>query len=363
MDNTVVVKIFHDDCIANKLTLLGPDINASDYRFVPVDRRTIRYGLGALKGTGELAVNAILKAREAGGPFRDLFDFCERVDKRQVNRRTIEALIRAGAFDALDDHRARLLASVDIAIEAAEQAERNALQVSLFDVFEGEDAEQHKPRYCEVPRWTERQKLAEEKLSFGLFFSGHPFNEMRQEVSRFARRPLSSLEPKKETQWVAGLVMDVRTRITPRGKIGIVLIDDGTAAMEVSLFNETFVAERDKIRTDEVLIVEGKVQRDEFAGEGKLRVVADHLLTLAEARGRFARCLRLSLDGQASAQRLHALLAAYMPGNCSVRLSYRNADAVCELAFGEACRVRLENELLTSLSDWLHSDNVRIEYG
>ncbi|MDR2614236.1 MAG: DNA polymerase III subunit alpha, partial [Candidatus Accumulibacter sp.] len=365
MDNTDAVKVFYDDCLFNGLTVLGPDVNASDYRFVPVDRQTIRYGLGAVKGTGEQAVNAILKVREAGGPFRDLFDFCGRVDKRLVNRRTVEALIRAGAFDTLDDHRARLLASVGVAIEAAEQAERNAMQVSLFD---GAEAEEHKPRYCEVPRWKERQKLAEEKLSLGFFFSGHPFDEVREEVSRFARRPLSSLEPKKETQWIAGLVIDVRTRLTSRGKMAFVQLDDGTAALEVSVFNETFVAERDKIHEDEVLVVEGKVQRDDFVGEGKVRIVADHLLTLAEARGRFARCLRLSLDGQAggaasAARRLHALLASYMPGNCPVRLFYRNAEAACELAFGEACRVRLENELLTSLSEWLHSENVRVEYG
>ena len=135
--------------------------------------------------------------------------------------------------------------------------------------------------------------------------------------------------------------------------------------MEISVFNETFEAERDKIRDDEVLVIEGKVQRDDFAGEGKVRVVAERLLTLAEARGRFARCLRLSLNGDtsaASARRLQALLAPYTPGNCPVRLVYRNAQASCELALGDACRVRLENDLLTALGDWLHSENVRIEY-
>ncbi|MDR2452825.1 MAG: DNA polymerase III subunit alpha [Candidatus Accumulibacter sp.] len=369
MDKTDDVKVFYDDCLANRLTVLGPDVNASEYRFVPIDRQTIRYGLGAVKGTGEQAVAVILGAREAGGPFRDLFDFCARVDKRQVNRRTIEALIRAGAFDSVDDHRARLLASVGIAIEAAEQAERNALQASLFDVFAGTAAEAHQPRYHEVPRWTKRQRLTEEKLSLGFFFSGHPFDEVRSEVSRFARRTLSSLEPRKEAQVIAGLVTGVRTKITSRGKMAFVQLDDGTTSLEVSVFNEIFEAERGKIHADEVLIVEGKVQRDDFAGEGRVRIIADRLLTLAEARGRFARCLRLSLNGQigagaqAAAQRLRSLLAPYTPGNCPVRLSYRNARASCELALGDACRVRLENDLLTALSDWLHDENVRIEYG
>ena len=369
MDNTDTVKIFYDDCLFNKLTVLGPDVNESDYRFVPVDRQTIRYGLGAVKGTGEQAVNAILKARAEGGPFKDLFDFCLRVDKRMVNRRTIEALIRAGAFDALDDHRARLIASVGVAIEAAEQAERNAMQVSLFDVFDSAAQAEHGPQYIEVPRWKEREKLREEKIALGFFFSGHPFNEVKQEVMRFVRRPLSSLEPKKEPQTLAGLVVGVRTKITSRGKMAFIQLDDGTTSLEVSAFNEIFEQDRAKIREDEVLIVEGKVQRDDFAGEGKVRVVAERLLSLADARGRFARQLRISLNGQASGvnahgavQRLQTLLAPYTPGNCPVRLAYRNADAMCELMLGDSRRVRLEDDLLVALGDWLSSENVKIEY-
>lgn len=370
MDNTDTVKIFYDDALLNNLTVLGPDVNASDYRFVPIDRKTIRYGLGAVKGTGEQAVNVILKARESGGPFKDLFDFCERVDKRMVNRRTIEALIRAGAFDVIDDHRARLMASVGIAIEAAEQAERNAMQVSLFDVFDGAAAEEHKLQYVEVPRWKERDKLREEKIAIGFFLSGHPYNEVKGEVCRFARRPLASLEPKKEPQFLAGLVVGVRTKITSRGKMAFVQLDDGSSSLEVSVFNETYEAERSKIQEDEVLIVEGKVQKDDFAGEGKIRVVAERLLTLAEARGRFAKHLRISINGQASgdkavgaARHLQELLAPYVPGNCPIRVTYKNEVASCELLFGDQHRVRLEDTLLNTLADWLSEKNVQIEYG
>jgi DNA polymerase III subunit alpha len=371
MDNTDTVKIFYDDALFNKLKMLGPDVNASEYRFAPVDRGTIRYGLGAVKGTGEQAVNVILKARQEGGPFKDLFDFCRRADKRMVNRRTIEALIRAGAFDALDDHRARLMASVSIALEAAEQSERNAMQVSLFDMFDsdGKPSEEHGPQYVEVPRWSEKQKLTEEKLALGFFFSGHPFHGVKAEVSRFARKPLAALEPRKEPQFLAGLVVGVRTKITSRGKMAFVQLDDGTSSLEVSVFNEVFEAERAKIKDDEVLIIEGKVQRDDFAGEGKVRVIAERLLTLPEARGRFAKHLRLSLNGQASGanapsavHRLRTLLAPYMPGNCPVRLAYRNADATCELNLGDRARVRLEDDLLASLSEWLSADNVNVDY-
>ncbi|MFZ2852513.1 MAG: DNA polymerase III subunit alpha [Rhodocyclaceae bacterium] len=370
MDNTDSVKIFYDDAIYNKLKILGPDVNASEYRFAPVDRSTIRYGLGAVKGTGEQAVNVILKARAEGGPFKDLFDFTRRADKRMVNRRTVEALIRAGAFDSLDDHRARLIASVGIAMDAAEQAERNAMQVSLFDVFAGDGAgDEHGPQYVEVPRWKEKQKLTEEKLALGFFFSGHPFHGVKAEVSRFARKPLASLEARKEPQFLAGLVVGVRTKFTTRGKMAFVQIDDGSTTLEVSVFNELFEAERAKLRDDEVLIIEGKVQRDDFAGEGKVRVIAERLLTLAEARGRFAKHLRLSLNGVASGSnaaaavhRLRSVLAPYTPGNCPVRLAYRNATAICELTFGESARVRLEDDLLLALGEWLGSENVNVDY-
>jgi DNA polymerase-3 subunit alpha len=289
-----------------------------------------------------------------------------------VNRRSIEALIRAGAFDSLDDHRARLLASVGIAIEAAEQAERNAMQVSLFDLLEAggdEDGRAHGPRYVEVPRWSERQRLNEEKIALGFYFSGHPFHELQAEVSRFARKPLAALEARKEPQFLAGLVVGVRSKFTARGKMAFIQLDDGSTSLEVSVFSELLDAERAKIREDEVLIVEGKVQRDDFAGEGRLKVVAERLLTLAEARGRFARHLRLTLNGQASggnaraaAQRLRSLLAPYTPGNCPVRLAYHNGEATCELAFGEASRVRLEDDLLTTLRAWLSTENVSVDY-
>ncbi len=371
MDNTDTVKIFYEDTVKNRITVLPPDVNESDYRFVPVDAKTVRYGLGAVKGTGQQAVECILEARKAGGPFADLFDFCQRVDKRLVNRRTIEALIRAGAFDAIDakhggePHRARLLASVGIAMEWAEQAERNAMQAGLFDM--GGAAEEHAPQYVEVPRWNEKQRLMEEKTALGFFFSGHPFTAVGGEVRRFVRRTLDKLEPARDLQLMAGLVTATRTKLTTRGKVAFVTLDDGTAQQEIAVYNEVLEAEKGKIREDEVLIVEGKVSKDDFAGEGKVRVTAERIMTLADARGRFARELRVSLNGQASrdraaAQRLKTLLSAYTPGVCPVRLAYRNGEAQCELALGDSARVRLEDELLAALGEWLSADAVEIRY-
>ena len=241
MDNTDTVKIFFDDARANGLTILPPDVNASEYRFVPVSRSEVRYGLGAIKGTGEQAVNMILDSRFRDGPFKDLFDFCARVDKRLVNRRTIEALVRAGAFDTLDPKRdrAELLASVGIAMEAAEQAAANAHQGGLFDI--GGVAETVRPDYVKAKPWTERQRLLEEKQAVGFFLSGHPFNEVRPEVSRFVRRKLADIEPGKDLVLLAGMVVGTRTQMTRRGKMAFVMLDDGSASLEVSVFNLSLI--------------------------------------------------------------------------------------------------------------------------
>ena len=192
-DDTDKVKQFYEDTSVSGLTVLPPDINRGDYRFVPLDTKTITYGLGSIKGTGESAIGAIVGAREKNGPFKDLFDLCERVDKRIVNRRVIEALIRGGAFDAIDDHRARLLASVGIALGAAEQAERNAQQVSLFG---GADAAEHaRPPLVEAPRWDQRTQLKEEKVALGYYLSGHPYEAYREEIGQFVRLTLDRLQP------------------------------------------------------------------------------------------------------------------------------------------------------------------------
>lgn len=368
MDNTDSVKIFYEDAVgpANKLKMLGPDVNASNYRFEPVDRSTIRYGLGAVKGTGEQAVNVILKAREEGGPFKDLFDFCKRCDKRMVNRRTTEALIKAGAFDGIAPKvagsevpdRYRLLASVGVAMEFADQAERNAMQTSLFDI--GNVAEEHAPQYLTVKPWDEKEKLMQEKTALGFFFSGHPYNTCKKELSRFIRRPLNRLEPAKETTALAGVVVGVRTQMTRRGKMLFVQLDDGTGMIEVTVFNELFEAERAKIVTDEVLIIEGRVRYDEFSGSNS--VTADKLMTLGEARARFAKHLQLRMGAAADARKLKSLLQPFVPGTAQVRIRYRNKDAECELVLGEKFRVRLDDLLLEALTGWLQPENVEIIY-
>jgi DNA polymerase III subunit alpha len=359
MDDTDKVRLFHEDGVSNGLTILPPDINASEYRFVPVDAKTVRYGLGAVRGTGESAIQAILEARRTG-PFADLFDFCCRVDKRTVNRRVIEALVRSGAFDALDQNRARLLASVGRALEAAEQAEREASQTSLFG--EGEAPRGGAHIYVEAQPWDVRQKLLEEKAALGFYLSGHLFSVYERELARFPRVPLSRLSP-GERVWMAGIVVSARTQMTRRGRMMVVMLDDATAQVEISVFNELYEKHRDRLKEDALLVVAGKVQSDEFSGG--LRVSADELLDLDALRGRYATRLRISMNGQADARRLQQVLAPYRAngdGACQVVVSYKNPSAMCEVALGEAWRVRPEERLIQDLGSWLAPENVEVLY-
>jgi DNA polymerase-3 subunit alpha len=367
LDNTDTVKIFYEDAVANRIKVLPPDVNESDYRFVPTDSKTIRYGLGGVKGVGEPAVRAILAAREKDGRFKSLFDFANRVDRRMANRRVIEALIRAGAFDTIAPEqppcRASLVASVGIAMDAAEQTAANAQQGGLFD-FPGETAAPMAD-YVRVRPWGERERLKEEKTAIGFFLSGHPFNAYKEEVRRFVRRPLSQVDPSKDLITLAGVVMEVRSKMSSRGKIAFVILDDGTTPREVSVFSEVFDANRQRIVVDEVLVVEVKVSNDDFSGG--LRIVADKMMTLGEARGRFAKGLQLKLNGNLgpaanAAERLQTLLTPYRAGECPVRVRYTNAAAEADLPLGRDWKIRPEDRLLESLREWLPGDAVEVVY-
>jgi len=374
MDDTDKVKILYEDCKLNKIAVLPPDVNASEYRFAPTDAKTIRYGLGGIKGSGQGAIEDILRAREEK-PFADLFDFCERVDRRQVNRRTIEALIRAGAFDSLHDNRAQLLASVSLAMEAAEQKAESANQVSLFDLMD-DAGESHRPELVDEPAWTLKRKLQEEKQALGYYFSGHLFDGYRDEVRRFAKSTLAALE--KEVQgngggfgrdvrgkMVAGVIMGIRTQMTQRGKMLIVTIDDGTAVIEMTVFNEVFDANRHVFREDELLVAQGNARHDTFTGG--VRFTAETVMDLTAARMRFAQALQLTFPSDASTGLLRELLAPRVaqgdgPDGLPVRIRYAARTASCEAVLGAAWRVVPSEENLAALRAALSAERVSTLY-
>jgi len=372
MDDTDKVQVFWKDALANGLTVLPPDVNSSGYRFEPVadaytrqglPPRTMAYGLGAVKGTGQAAIEDILRARAAGGAFASLFDFCRRVDRRTVNRRTIEALIRAGAFDGIEANRAALLASVGLAIEAAEQIERNASQVSLFGEDEAIVAE---GELANVAPWDARTQLLEEKTALGFYFSGQLFDTWRDEVRRFAPVPLARLQPSRNVQWFAGVLAGLRPRMTRRGRMLYALLDDGTAQVEVAIFNELFEQHRQRLKEDRLVILQGKVSHDEFSGG--LRVSAQSLYDLQLAREARASALRLTLNGNADAAVLRQLLNPFRaePENgidgVPVEVQLQRADFICALRLGGEWQVRMADAMFERLGAWAGTDAIEVVY-
>ena len=403
MDDTDKVKILYDDCLANQIRVFSPDINTGVYDFTPLRAPDaapdspishIRYGLGAVRGTGEAAIEAIVKAREAGGPFKDLFDFCARVDRRQVNRRAIEALMRAGAFDSLYrdsvpaggnlyDIRSTLLASLARAIEAAEQAEASIHQVSLFEVAGEED--RHLPELVREPVWSEKKRLQEEKTSLGLCLTGHMFDAYRDEAGHFIRQPLAKLSEGKD-QLVAGIITSARMLTGQRGRMMIATIDDGSAAVEVTLYSEVYEPNRSWLKEDEMLIAKVNVTPDKFSGG--MRVVSEAVMDITGARMRFARNVHVCIDSAIDLKMLRSQIGPYlmtnrvrdprggnapspMPGSndgvkgLMLTAAVTTSGGACLMQFPEELRIYPDDACLHSLNQLLASkqkDPVQVQY-
>ena len=367
MNNTDSVHIFYDDCAPNQIEVLPPDINHSDFKFTPTSSQQMLYGLGAVKGTGLAAIEVILQARHKDGPFKDLFDFCNRLDLRKVNRRVVESLIRAGAFDKLTDdpanpNRNALLAGVATAMAAAEQNSANSNQNSLF----GEVADNAVNVLPSVPAWTEQQRLLEEKAALGFYFSGHPYAAYQKDLGQFISSTLANLSPKEQPQLLAGIVSGIRMRMTGRGKMAIVGLDDGTTRIEVVVGTELLNQHQALLKDDQLIIVEGRVSHDEFSGG--IRVNARKLHDLSGLRNSRASFLKISCNGQADAVKLKALLKPYCKSasdeqrGCAVKIEYHNQTSKVELMLGNDWRVDLHEELIAGLTQWLSRDNVKILY-
>ncbi|MDH5339461.1 MAG: DNA polymerase III subunit alpha [Rubrivivax sp.] len=360
-DDTDKLKVLLQDAKLFGIAFEAPDINRGVHRFEPVSDSLIRYGLGAVKGTGAGAVEAIVAAREGvagngGGPFHSLFDFCARVDRRQVNKRAVEALIKAGAFDALHPDRAALLASVGLAFDWAETQEANALQGGLFDFGDSHAASHQEPALVAVDPWTVRERLMQEKSALGFFFSGHLFEQDAPEVRRFARRAIADLVDAREPQLVAGIVGEMRVVNGQRGRVGIFKLDDGSERIESVVNEDLLDAHREALREDELVIVQGKVQPDRFAGG--LRLNVQQVWDLPAARVRFGRHLAVVLNGQTQA----APPVAELVGECPPRrvdtdagdltqglqvlLRLKRAHACADIELGDAARFWPSNEAL-----------------
>ena len=299
MDNTDKLAVLHADALNFGISFLPPDVNQGTYRFEPVSNTCVRYGLGAIKGSGEQAIVNLVAARTEGGPFTSLFDFCCRVDKGRVNKRTVEALIKAGAFDSLNPNRAALLGSVEKAFEFAAATAANANQGGLFDMFDDGDSHgssTQEPDLAEVAPWGIKERLTYEKTAIGFYLSGHLFDEVEHEVRRFVRTRLADLSDSREPQTLAGIVTDLRIINGQRGKLGLFRLDDKTGSVEASADENLLNQHREVLKDDELVILQGIVQNDRFSGG--LRFKVQQVWSLGAARCRFAKYLRVGVGSQ-----------------------------------------------------------------
>ncbi len=404
MDDTDKVAFLVGDAKVNGLGVLPPSINASGYRFEPVlgvdeqgqllDKnatpqtraRAIRYGLGAVRGVGESAVLSILKAREQGY-FKGLFDLCSRIDRRLVNKRAIEALVKSGAFDETHpmgrEGRAQLVAAIDMAIRLAEAQEANADQAGLFgDVGAGNGSGSaadvtNDLAMPNVSPYSARDTLLEEKLALGYCFSGSLFDNVAQEVRRFVATPLARAMPTKDPIWIAGVVTNSRAQMTRRGMMRVIELDDGSGRMEVTVFNELYDARKHILKVDDVLIVSAKIDNDEYSGG--LRGSAMEILTLAEARGRHAQAIRLALPADQAAEQFIARLKQLLTQvqgesaasvgvsrrpavGCPIVLQIQQGQQVCHLKLGSGYALEPTDQSLAQLQSVFGDGAVVVAY-
>ena len=352
LDDTDKLKVLVDDARNMGLKLLPPDVNLGGWRFDPVDAHTIRYALGAIKGTGRAAIEGMVEAREAGGPFKSFMDFAARVDRTRINRRVLEALCRAGAFDSIDPNRASLMAAVGMALEHAAQCAEHATQGGLFDSLfdDASAATASAPEPAPQPPWDLRKRLSEEKLAIGFVLSGHLFDAHADEVRRFAPRPLAELAESREPQIVAGIVAAVRLVQGQRGRVAIVSLEDRSGLLETVVNERLLDTVRTLLRDDELLVLQGRAQNDRFSGG--LRFNVDAVWTLEQTRARLGRRIRLRVNGLADAAPLIDLARTHAAGKddglpLDIEIERSGAAALLRL---DRVRLRPGDDVLAELA-------------
>ncbi|MCP5160206.1 MAG: DNA polymerase III subunit alpha [Hahellaceae bacterium] len=371
MQNTDKVVTLVEECRRMKLKLVLPDINVSEYTFTVDEQGQIVYGLGAIKGLGEGPVESLIEARKQGGAFKNLFDLCDRVDLRKVNKRALEAIIKAGALDAIGPSRARLIASIEEAVQRAGQNSRNQ-NAGIEDLFGEVIPDDSVDVYAAtqgIREWSERERLGLEKETLGLFLTGHPFDEYEKEVRQFARSAISDLKPNKAGTTIAGLVVAVRLMKNKKGQnMAFVTLDDRSGRVEVSFFSEAYDAFHNQLVKDNVLILEGEVSYDSYSECNKIR--ADNVYDVLTARLRFARKLRLSVNASQFSKRFIDELADSLqpwrsaPGEqgCQILLNYERGDAAGDIELGASWRIKPADEMLHALKHKLGTKNVALLY-
>ena len=368
MDNTDKIVTLVDECERMGIEILPPDLNAGKYKFTVDSEGRIVYGIGAIKGVGEGPIEAIIEARETQGAFKDLFDFCAKIDIKRVNKRVLEKLVLAGAMDNLGPHRASLMASLPEALAAAGQHAK-AESFGQSDMFgllttEPEDVKQ---AFADVPEWPEKVWLEGEKDTLGLYLTGHPINQYAEELRYYTDGRLVDLKPTNKDQMASavGLVLGVRVMTNKRGRRwAIVTLDDKSARIDVRFFPDMYEQFESVLETDRILLIKGQVSFDDFSGGNT--ITARDVMDIVQAREKNARALALNIDTQLlepkKMSQMQSILQAFSGGSCPVQLAVTHPDAEVILACGARWYVTPEDQLLHDLKQCLGDKAVSILY-
>ncbi|KLV08514.1 DNA polymerase III subunit alpha [Photobacterium aquae] len=368
MDNTDKIVGLVDECLRMKLTLLPPDVNKGLYRFNVDDNGAIVYGIGAIKGVGEGPIENIIAAREKGGHFKDLFDFCARIDTKKVNKRVLERLIKSGAMDRLGPNRATLMASLDDAIKAASQHHQAEAfgQTDMFGVLT-EAPEEVEHAYANIPEWPESVWLEGERDTLGLYLTGHPVNAYLSELKHYTTWRLKDAHPtgRDKVVSVAGLVIAARVMTTKRGtRIGLLTLDDRSGRMEVMLYSEALDRYLELIEKDRILVVSGQVSFDDF--NGGLKMSAREVLDISDAREKHLRGVAISLTerqiDEKFFERFSQALEPHRAGTVPVNIYYQRSNARAKLTLGTEWRVTPADQLIADLKMLLGEKQVELEF-
>ena len=373
MDMIEKVVALIDEAKRMDLHVRAPDVNTSVFRF-GASGNEVLYGLGAVRGVGEGLVTAIVAEREDAGRYANLSDFCRRVDARRLNKRVLEALVRSGAMDTfatsgetVEATRARLLDELPDAVQGAEQVARDA-QLGISDMFGGAaQAGQAAPPNRRLRPMTRQECLDGEKETLGLYLTGHPVEEHLDEIRRFCRQEIGKLRSGTGLQTVAGIVVNHRTRRGRRGEMAFTTLDDRSGRIETSVFGEVFSDNRSKLEKDAILVVEGEVQTDDYNGQATLKLRAERIMTLAEARNRYARCVAVRMAGNGSPHGLATDLKRILSEHrnergCPVTVDYDGTTARGRIALGNAWRADASEALLGQLRERFGDSAVAVDY-
>ncbi len=376
MDNTDKVVILTDECRRMGVEVEPPDINRSTYGYTELDDNTILYGLGAIKGVGQTAIKALLDSREKDGPFESLEELCRRGDAQKLNRRTLEALIRAGSLDCLGPNRATLMACLTDAVKMAEQHARD-FDAGQNDLFGSLALPQVKAEIPVLPEWHEDLRLSAEKETLGLYLTGHPIRRYEHELARIVTHRLGDLSNEANDEYkvrrhpgeqrtvvVAGLVTSIRTRNIQAGRVAFVTLDDQSGRIEIGVFADDFRKFAHLLSKDKILVTEGILGIDEYTGNPRIR--AKQIMDIDQARAHYAKWIDIKISARVAPNglviALQEALSPFKEGHCPVRIDYTNAEAHANLVLDESWQVVPTDQLIERLSDLTAVEKAEVVY-